>query len=437
MMQLATGVHGSPMQVAGIMLLGKDTRLTPQRVCDALAQRVGNVPRLRQRLMRTPFGAGRPVWVDDPDFDIRRHVDVVPCPAPGDEGALLSIAARRVVSPLPADRPLWSATVVSHLAEDTVGLVLVLHHALADGIGGLAVLGVLADGAPVVPATAMPLPGAMPRRAVLYADAFRSRWRAVGRIPDTLRRLRAAVTELRGDAVRTAPSTSLNRPIGPRRELAVVRKDLASIRDIAHAHDATVNDVVLTAVVGALHTLLCRRGETVDRIVVSIPVSSRKTTAPGRLGNQVGVIPVSLPVIADSLARLRAIAGITRRRKTSSPGSSIALMAPAFRLLARVGLFRWFISRQRLINTFVTNLRGPESSLAILDHPITDIVAVPVITGNVTIAFAVLSYAGTVTVTIIADPVRCPDLDFLTEELREELDALTRQVSSADHGGRL
>lgn len=433
MVQLATGVHGAPMQVAGIMVLGKDSRLTPQRVCDALNARVPNVPRLRQRLMSTPFGAGRPAWVDDPDFDIRRHVEVLRCPAPGDERALLAFAAQRVADPLPVDRPLWSAAVVSHLADGGVGVVVVFHHVLADGIGGLAVLGALTDGAPMVPA--MPFPRALPRRGDVYADALRSRWQGLVRIPAAMRRVRAAVAELRGEGVRAAPRSSLNRPIGPRRELAVVRSDLAAVRDVAHEHGATVNDVVLAAVVGALRTLLRERGELVDRIVVSIPVSSRRTAADGKLGNEVGVLPVSLPVIPDAPARLRAIAEITRQRKTSSPGSSIALIAPMFRLLAKVGVFRWFISRQRLINTFVTNLRGPESALSFLSDPITDIVAVPLISGNVTVAFGVLSYAGVISVTVIADPVRCPDLDVLTEELRGELDGLTRQISSADHKG--
>lgn len=74
--------------------------------------------------------------------------------------------------------------------------------------------------------------------------------------------------------------------------------------------------------------------------------------------------------------------------------------------------------------------------MSLLGDPITDIVAVPLISGNVTVAFAMLSYAGTVAVTVVADPVRCPDLGLLAEELRGELDALTRQAGSADHSGR-
>jgi WS/DGAT/MGAT family acyltransferase len=250
--------------------------------------------------------------------------------------------------------------------------------------------------------------------------------RALGRIPAGVARLRAAASELGTAELGSArgwhaPRCSLNRPIGRRRVLAVVRVELAAVLAAAHAQGGTANDVVLTAVTGALWTVLAARGEDVDRLVVSVPVSSRQQTGATELGNQVGVIPVTLPVTGDPIRRLAAIARITRQRRTAAPGSSAALIGPVFRLLAKAGLFGWFIDRQRVINTFVSNLHGPQQRLSFLGAPVLDVIPVSMITGNVTVAFVVLSYAGTLNVTVVADPDCCPDLDDLAEALQREL----------------
>jgi hypothetical protein len=236
--------------------------------------------------------------------------------------------------------------------------------------------------------------------------------------------VRAAVTQLRPAAGAHPAPCSLNRPTGSRRRFAVVRADLDQVRGTAHAHGATVNDVVLTAVAAALHTLLESRGESVDRFVVSVPVSARRETRATQLGNQVGVMPVELPATGDLLGRLETIAGTTRKAKVTSSAASTALLGPVFRLLARVGVFRWFINRQRLVHTFVTNLRGPDVRLSFLDATIDDVIAIAVVTGNVTVSFAVLSYAGTIDITVIADPDACPDLDALRDALQHQLDEL-------------
>ena len=197
---------------------------------------------------------------------------------------------------------------------------------------------------------------------------------------------------------------------------------LATVRRVAHAHGATVNDVVLTAVTGALRAVLRTRGECVDRFVVSVPVSTRAGAATGRLGNQVGVMAVPVTVTGEPYQRLAAIAHAARTRRPTAPSASSALLGPAFRILARLGAFQWFVDRQRLVTTMVTNLRGPDVRLSFLAAPIVDVIAVSPITGNVTVAFAVLSYAGALTVTIIADPQHCPDLPVLHAKLQSELD---------------
>ena len=169
-----------------------------------------------------------------------------------------------------------------------------------------------------------------------------------------------------------------------------------------------MNDVVLTAVASALHRLLASRGERADAIVISVPFSARLRASAGDLGNQSGVIPLAIRGTGDAAMRLEAVAALTRAAKLKPPGASTVLLGPLFRLLARVGLYEWFINRQKMIHTFASTLRGPETQLSLLGCPITEIIPLSVPTGNITVSFVVLSYAGNLVVTIAADPDTCP-----------------------------
>ena len=423
LMALASDLPGSPVQVAAVLILGAAVTISLTAVRDGIGERIHAVPRLRQRLIRTPNGCGRPIWVDDPAFDIRHHVHAVSRPAPGDETALLGVAADIVARRLPAHRPLWSATLVTTLAGGGAALIVCLHHVVADGIGGLAVLAHLVDGPPTTGEADFPQPP--PDRRALFLDALRTRRRGLAHLPATVRRLRAAVAELTASGTAGPPRSSLNEPTGARRSLAVARVDLTSVQQTAHAHGATVNDVILTAVTGALHGVLRHRGENVDRFVISVPTSARREASASRLGNQVGIMAVPITATGDPYQLLTAIADTTRNRKRVAASASAALLGPAFRVLAWLGAMHWFVDRQRLVTTFVSNLRGPDVRLSFLTAPITDVIAVSSISGNVTVAFAVLSYAGTLRVTVIADHHRFPDLPILAAYLQDQLDLLT------------
>jgi WS/DGAT/MGAT family acyltransferase len=423
LMQLASDVGPAPFQVGAILMLSPDQPLTRDAVQAAIGTRIASVPRLRQRLVRTPPGCGRPVWVDDPDFTVARHVDEVAVASPGDERAVLAAAASRFTERLAPDRPLWAATLLTGLAGGGQALVVVLHHVVADGVGGLAVLARLVDGDAVASAPGFPRP--RPSTRQLLVDALTARAWAMTRIPAATRRLWAGITELRTGTAR-APRCSINVPVGARRRLGVARTELDAVRRVAHTRGGTVNDAVLTAVTGALRDVLGRRGEHVDRFVVSVPVSGRAAADPTRLGNQIGVLPVDLPAIGEAGDRLAAIARITGPLKAAAPrAASAPLLAAITRALAWLGLLRWVVERQRLVTTFVTNLRGPDTQLHLLGAPITAIVPLNPIAGNVTVGFGVLSYAGTLAVTVVADDRSWPDVDVLVDALQRQLDVLT------------
>ncbi|WP_120339719.1 wax ester/triacylglycerol synthase domain-containing protein [Cryobacterium soli] len=417
--------HGStPMQVGAVLLLDTTPGLDPTRLVTELGRRVAGIPRLRQRLETVPVGCGRPIWVDDPGFDMSRHVRVRVLGDPLAEQEVLDIAATLLGTPLPRSRPLWTATLVVTPAGTEAALIVVFHHVLADGIGGLAVLAGLVDGAPgpTVPTAPFPRPRPSPRQ--IAADMLRLRLRALRRLPQDLLRLAAAAGQLRLVGGSRLPSTSLNVPTGPRRRFLEIRVDLPQILSAARARQATVNDVLLVAIAGALHTLLLSRGERVDEVVVSVPFSARLQASAGQLGNASGVIPLRIPAVGDPDERLRRVAALTRTAKRTARGASTALIGPLFRLLARLGLYRRFIDGQRLIHTFTSNVRGPAEPLTLVGCPITALLPLSAATGNVTVAFAALSYAGTLVITIVADPDACPDLQALREALVTELAAL-------------
>lgn len=418
---LSCDVGPVPLVVGAVLVLAAGPDFDVGAAQAVIGERIETVPRLRQRLVRLPPGCGRPVWIDDAGFDLGAHVRSVTCQPPGDDAALLAAACALLAEPLPWSRPLWSATFVRGLSGSRTAIVVVFHHVLADGIGGLAVLASLVDGA-CLPGPA-PFPRPAPRPRQLAAEALGARVAALGRSAASMRRLPSALVELNPGGVIRPGSTMLNGPTGAGRRITVSRAGLDRLHSGARAHGATVNDLALTAITRALSSLAVRRGERPREVVASVMVGGRVSAAATGLGNVVGVMPVRLPADGDRSRQLERIAAVTREHKVTDRGASAGLLRPGFALLARLGLMKWFINHQRLVNVFVTNLRGPASPQQLCGAVITDVLPVALVAGNVSLSFGVMSYAGSLVVVIVADPALNPDLDFLAESLQAELDA--------------
>lgn len=295
-------------------------------------------------------------------------------------------------------------------------MVIVAHHVVVDGIGGLAALAALADESPgTVSDSSFPLP--TPSVRALAVDATRARLRAVRSLPGEMRRGVAGLREL--GAPRRPERISLVRPTSDRRALAYVTVPLDPVVAAAHRYGGTVNDVVLCAVTGAMTAVLRHRGEHPGHLVVSVPVSGRSSVAPDQLGNDTGVRPIAVPTVADCGSRLAAIVATTReQRRSAHRAASAGPLAAAFRALHRTGLLRVFIDHQRLVHTFETNLRGPRTAMHLAGHRIGELVPMVATPGNTGVTFAALSYAGALTVTVIADPVIVPEYEALAAAVR-------------------
>ncbi|MFE9773447.1 wax ester/triacylglycerol synthase family O-acyltransferase [Streptomyces sp. NPDC005931] len=440
---LRVETRGAPMHVAALALL-EGTRLLDEhgalrqgKVRDCLEARLPLAPRLRQVLYRPCFGLGPPLWVDDPRFDIRAHVRTRTVPAPGDEASLLRVCAQLNEPPLDRSRPLWQIWLLPGLADGNVGLLLRLHHAVADGLAALALIGALLD--PAAPAPDPPTTAAARTRAPnrpkphqpdpesrpwsprprpgpreLFAENLRRHGAAVAHAARALThptrstvRLRALLSQgrrLRAEG--RAPALSVNRPVGRHRRVLLLRADLGDLRAAAHRHRATVNDVVLTAVAAGARGLLQARGELRPGLTVkvSVAVSVRTTLDERAGGNRVGVMLVPLPLDeADPVRVLARIATATASRKRLPPYLPMARFAQ-----------RWMVRampRQRLVNLFTSNLPGPQTPMSIAGARIRELFQLGVVQGNVPISVGVISYAGRLEVALVGDARLVPDLD--------------------------
>jgi WS/DGAT/MGAT family acyltransferase len=423
--------HGTvPMNLGAVVVVRGGARLELRDVTDLLGDRLPRVRRLRQRLVATPPGCGRPIWVDAADFDKDEHVRGAG--VTGHDG-LLELAADLLCTRLDPHRPLWVARWVTGLPHDDAALVVVLHHCLSDGLGGMAALAALCDGSrpqddlagTITQALEAGFPLPEPSARILAREAWRARVIGLGRVTRRLDATSHGIGELGLRArPRLAPRTSLNRPTGPRRRLGVTVTRLAPLVEVAHARGCTLNDLMLCAVAGGLGRLFRGRGESVPEIVASVPVSARRTTTADRLGNATGVLPLALPLAADRDERLRRVAALTAERRGPARGSSAGPLGLAFRTLGALNVFQPFINRQRLVNTFVTNVRGPAMPLSFAGLPVTSITPMAVNPGNVGVSFDVLSYAGQLVVTVVADPDLMADPASLATWVGDELAAL-------------
>jgi diacylglycerol O-acyltransferase / wax synthase len=416
----------------GTNLLDPGGRFRIEAVREAIGSRLQLVPRLRQVVHVPRRGLGGPLWVDAPSFDPGEHVRVLPLPAGTGEAELLLAIERLRSKRLDPSRPLWELWFLTGLPEGRIALFVRLHHAIADGMAAMATISALLDPAP--DATAPPArpwtPTRPPSTRALLVDNFRRHLQrlagaasALARPRTTVRRLRAAwpaVRELLAE--QPASETSLDRMVGAGRTLGLIRTALDAVKEVAHAHAATVNDVLLAVTAGGLRALLRRRGEPVEDLTVRVyvPVSLRRRVRGPQQGNLIAQMAVPLPLgESDPGRRLRQIAAETARRKARTRTSLGALIGGR---IVR-GLMLKAVMRQR-VNAASASIPGPTAPLYLAGARVLEVFPVLPLIANEPLGVAALSYAGAFTIGVVADRDAFPDLDVFTAGVRDELHAL-------------
>ena len=424
--------HGLPMHIAALMFVdqaGPSGRLGLETLRAAVQRRLHRVPRLRQILHRTPPGLGSPIWIDDPGFDIREHVRHYAVPAPGDERTLLAVCSKLNASRLDRARPLWEIWLLTGLADGSSGLLIRLHHAVADGLAAVAMMEALfaADAGGPIPDVSPWRPRPKPGTRELLADSLRRKMFATRSATVQMRHPPAIVARVRPLArsvralarARRAPRVSINVPVSGHHRLMLVRADLDRISNVAHAHGGTVNDVVLTAVAGGARSLLDARGELTPGLVLqaSVPASLRGSSDDRAAGNQVGVMIVPLPLGEADPGRL-----LVRIAAATTPRKRQPLHQPNTRVLQS-----WMIrvmKRQHLVNLLVSNVPGPRDPLYVAGARITEVFQLGTVQGNVTVNVGAFSYAGQLNLDVVGDSEAVGDLAIFAGGISDTLGSL-------------
>jgi diacylglycerol O-acyltransferase len=418
----------------GTALLDEDGRLQIEATRERISRRLHLVPRFRQLLYWPRAGLGWPIWVDSPSFDVAEHVGVFPVQAPGDETQLLLACESLRRRPLSKSRPLWEMWFLTGLPDGRIGFFMRMHHAIADGVAGVATFAAFVDPVQDAPELQAPqwIPAATPSDRELLRDNLHGR---LGELHRALSALAEPIKTARGiqrawPATREifaegrAPRISLNsRPIGSDRRFAVLRSRLDLAKAIAHAHGGTVNDFLLTAVAGGYAELLRGRGERIDGLLLRafVPVSLHREQPGQARGNVDAGMLVPLPIgEADDIGRLRLIARETaeRKKKSRPPAGSM------FRTVFLQRAFLRLMPRQRFMNAYVANVPGPPIPMYFAGAPVLELFPIIPLTANVSIGVGALSYAGAINITVVADRDLCPDLDVFVEGVRQSLEAL-------------
>jgi WS/DGAT/MGAT family acyltransferase len=414
-------------------------------------RKLGLVPRYRQVVRFVPFQLGRPVWVDDPHFNLEYHIRHTALPAPGGEAELRRLVGRVMSQQLDRTKPLWEIWMVEGLGDNRWALLAKTHHSMVDGVSGTELLTVLLDTTvnppPVEPTAWHPAPPPSPIGLAAHAltTMMRSPYeqiravRAASRVPreafEQLRQVGSGLGALAGIVPRP-PASSLNGPIGPHRRYSWASTTVEDIKRVRKELGGTFNDVILAAITSGFRTLLESRGESVDRVVRTlVPVSVRRRDLAGRAvgdgayDNKVSAMFAELPVgVADPVERLdvvsRQLAGLKESNQAVAGEALTSLSGFAPPILLAVGTRLATKAAQRNVNTITTNVPGPQHTLYVVGRRMLTAFPYVPLGAQCRIAIAIFSYDGQVNFGVTGDYDTTSDIDVLCHAVEHGMSEL-------------
>jgi diacylglycerol O-acyltransferase len=408
------------------------------------------VPRYRQRVRPVPMQLGRPLWADDPHFQILYHVRHTAVPSPGSDEQLRNLAGRVLGQRLDMAKPLWELWLVEGLADDRWAIISKVHHCMVDGVAGSDLMQLMFDLTPDTthdepqdwtpqrnPSTAELIAGAVsdtvshPLQQLAAMPSLSSTVKAAKELAETGRSIASTVPSLAKQAI-TPTARSLNGPIGPHRRWAWTDGKFEEFKAVRKAFGGTVNDVVLTAITAGFRDLLLARGElSSEKLVVRsmVPVSVRRPDQKGKLNNQVSAVFVDLPVgLPDPVDRLASIRGqMDEYKKTMQAVDAPAIIALGDYVaptLLSMGVRAALQAGQMWCQAVTTNVPGPRIPLYVLGKRMVTATAYVPIAGGTRCSIGIFSYLNTMTFGINADFDGYPDVDVLSGGIRTGIEQL-------------
>jgi diacylglycerol O-acyltransferase len=436
----------SHMHIGGLTIV-EGPPPTMDEFLEQIRRRLHLVPRYRHKLAYTALDSGRPVWIDDPSFNLDYHIRHTALPAPGRWEQLQGLTARIFSQQLDRSKPLWEMWLIEGLEDDRFALITKTHHSLIDGIAGVDLATVLFDLSPDPPPVTNsgrpwkphPEPGAARLVAAGLIGAVRAGVTLAEGAVDALthpehalsraREATEGVGEIVWAGLNPAPETPLNVPIGPHRRFVAVAAQLEDFKAVKNAFGGTVNDVILAIVAGALRSFLISRGRRIEGVELRalVPVSVRTEDEHHRGGNRIVVMRGPLPVyISDPIDRLRfvsqAMAGLKESKQAL--GAEVISGAQNFApptILAQASRLNF---STRLFNLIVTNVPGPQFPLYVLGREMVQVIPVAFLPENHALAIAIMSYNGQLNFGLLGDFDALPDIDVIGANISAELATL-------------
>ncbi len=458
---LALESRTSHMHVAGVALFdgsplkAEDGGIDIERVRAHIESKLQYIPRYRQRLEWVPYDR-RPVWIDDAHFTFDYHVRHTSLPRPGTDEQLKQLAGRIVSTKLDRNKPLWELWVVEGLSEDRFAIIAKIHHCMIDGISGVDLTTILMN---VIPDNTLEeIPEWKPRPAptssqLAVAEAARFTRRLIDGLGNlgekvkngktiserTIDKSIAALTSLRSGWLTAADRTPLNPDIGPNRRFDWTALELDDVKTIKNSLGGSVNDVVLAITAGAVRSFLTEDrdydpGDSEFRIMN--PVSTRSASQAGKLGNQVAMWLVELPIDEpDPAARYQLIKERTAHLKKTdqalgaatlvevSSGTPITLLSLANRVVG---------SKIRPFNMTVTNIPGPQFPMYLLGAQMQANYPMVPLWAQHGIGVALFSYNGQLLWGLQADYDAVPDTGVFLNTIHDSFHELQKLAAESE-----
>ncbi len=440
-----------PLHVCSILELDTSTMpggYTFDRFRDAFNLRIKAMPQFREKLADSKLNLDHPVWVEDRDFDVDRHLHRIGLPAPGGRHELAEICGHIASLPLDRSRPLWEKWVIENVAgtdpqSDSGRLVVMtkVHHAGVDGVSGANLMSQLCSTEPdEPPPDPVDGPGDASSLEIAVSGAIKYATRplklvnalpvTLSSVVDTVRRARSGLTMAPPFA---APQTPFNANITGHRNIAFTQLDLEDIKTVKNHFGVKVNDVVMALVSGVLRKFLDDRGELPNNsLVAMVPVSvHEKSDRPGR--NQVSGMFSRLEThIDDPAERLKAIAEANSVAKQHSSAIGATLLqdwtqfaAPAvFGVAMRVYAASRLSGARPVHNLVISNVPGPQVPLYYLGCEVEAMYPLGPIFHGSGLNITVMSLNGALNVGIVSCPELLPDLWDMADDFEAALNEL-------------
>ncbi|MBK6512747.1 MAG: wax ester/triacylglycerol synthase family O-acyltransferase [Polyangiaceae bacterium] len=420
-----------------------------------IARRLHLLPPARRRLVEVPLGLHHPLWIEDPAFDLAAHVQRISIEPPGTRQQMDALIADIASRALDRARPLWELWVLEGLEDGALGVLVKIHHAVADGVAATRLLSSVLSSEPTHDAPHLQEPWApepLPTALDLVTDALADHARKVAELPSlaraTVSGLAALARERRLAKVMTprpvldTPRTSFNRAISSNRSFATASFPLADARRVKAAFGVTLNDVVLGVVSGAVRDYLLARGELPDKpLVASVPVSSERDHAEARLsGNRLSNLFLAIPThLPDPVARLLHVRDVAREAKHQQDVVGRDLMQ-RWAEYAPPRLYAWAMQQWSKrhaadffpapINLVVSNVPGPRAELFTPAHRLSAIYSVGPVLEGIGLNITVWSYVDALHVGVLACREMVPDPHQITAAMTVALAELVERAAA-------